>query len=207
MKIIKLILGAFETNTYIVGADSKSAAVIDPASDADKILARLEKEELALTDILLTHGHFDHTAAVAGLKAAPGNENVKVRVHGDDAPMLSDKEKSFASLYPEEFVPCRADCFLEDGEVIKIGELSFSVLHTPGHSGGSVMFFCGNVIFSGDTIFECSAGRTDGWSGDPAAQRQSFALIKSLRRDFVILPGHGGQTTLNRERELNPFLR
>ncbi|MDR0222184.1 MAG: MBL fold metallo-hydrolase [Oscillospiraceae bacterium] len=204
MKIIKMILGIFETNTYIVGSNAGEAAVIDPAANAETILKGLEKENLRLTDILLTHGHFDHTGAAAALKTATG---AKISVHGSDAPMLTDLGKSFASMFPEAFAPCEEDFRLKDGDTVKIGELGFSVMHTPGHSAGSVMFICERIIFSGDTVFECSAGRTDGWSGDSEAQRRSFDLIRELKEDFVILPGHGNKTTLSRERELNPFLR
>jgi len=198
MKIIKLTLGAFETNTYIV-ADESEAVVIDPASNAGLIRNVLEEHRLELIGILLTHGHYDHTAAAADLGAP-------ISVHWKDEPMLYDPDKSFANLIREHYKPCEASRLLSDGDLIEFGETKLSVMHTPGHSGGSVMFIGVGVIFSGDTLFEGSVGRTDGWSGDFAEQKESLVKIKAMYGDYRVLPGHGEETTLSREKETNPFL-
>jgi len=198
MKIIRLVLGSFETNTYIV-ADKGEAVIIDPASNSEKIKETLEQNNLTLTKILLTHGHYDHTAACAELEAP-------VSVHWKDAPMLSDPDKSFARLIRQRYKPCEAARFLNDGDYVEIGAEKLYVMHTPGHSGGSVMFIGEGVIFSGDTLFAGSVGRTDGWSGSFAEQRESMAKIRAMDGEYRILPGHGEETTLSREKDLNPYL-
>jgi len=198
MKIIKMTLGAFETNTYIV-ADKGNAVVIDPAANAGKIKEVLEQNELTITKILLTHGHYDHTGACAELGAP-------IFVHWKDETMLYDPDKSFARLIREHYKPCESTHFLNDGDIVEIGEKELSVMHTPGHSAGSVMFIGEGVIFSGDTIFEGSVGRTDGWSGSFAEQKDSLAKINAMSGDYRILPRHGEETTLAREKKHNPYL-
>jgi len=199
MKIIKLTLGSFETNTYIV-ADGGEAAVIDPASNPAKIKEVLEQNGLKLVKILLTHGHYDHTAACAELDAP-------VYVHEGDAAMLSEPDKSFAAIMREHYRPCAADYFLNDGDTVKIGGAQLKVIHTPGHSAGSVMFVSeSGVIFSGDTLFAGSVGRTDGWSGSFSEQMRSLMKIKAMDGDYRVLPGHGEETTLKYEKENNPFM-
>jgi len=202
MKIIKLISGAFQTNTYIV-IEGREAVVIDPAGDSKKILASIAGKTAELTAILLTHGHFDHTSAAQELKEASGTQ---IYIHEGDAPMLSDIKKSFAAFMPELFKPCQADVLLKDGDVINVGEAHLTVMSTPGHSAGSVMYILGNTIFSGDTLFAGSVGRTDGWGGDFAVQRKSLEKIKALEGDYRILPGHGEETTLAQEKRTNAYL-
>jgi len=201
MKIITLTLGEFATNTYIVADGEKGeAAVIDPASNAANIKAVLEQNELKLTKILLTHGHYDHTAACAELGAP-------VCVHWQDQSMLDDPDKSFARIMRSRYKPCEAKQLLNDGDKVEIGKETLTVMHTPGHSGGSVMFVGDGFIFSGDTLFKGSVGRIDGWGGSFADQRASVEKIKAMEGDFRILPGHGEATTLDHEKACNPFLK
>jgi glyoxylase-like metal-dependent hydrolase (beta-lactamase superfamily II) len=211
MERIRLVLGVFHTNTYIVIEDG-NAVIIDPAgggtdeTGTEEILNLLEEKSVKLTHILLTHGHFDHTSAAAELKKATG---AKIHVHESDAVMLGDVKKAFASSFPKWFKPCSADVLLKDGDLIKAGEngdLTFTVVSTPGHSAGSVMYMIDDVIFSGDTIFEDSVGRNDGYSGCIQAQKESMELIKKIDGNYIILPGHGPETTLIKEKKNNPFL-
>jgi glyoxylase-like metal-dependent hydrolase (beta-lactamase superfamily II) len=205
MKIIKLILGAFDTNTYVLIKDGHSV-VIDPAANAVKIL--LSVAGMKFDRILLTHGHFDHTSAAQDLKelyAAKGTPP-KIYIHEKDAPMLNDVEKSFASFMPRLFKPCQADVLVKDGDVIKFGESEITVMNTPGHSRGSVMFIIDDVIFTGDTLFKGSVGRVDGWSGDYNEQMLSLEKIKAMDGDYRIMPGHGEDSTLEFEMLTNPYL-
>jgi glyoxylase-like metal-dependent hydrolase (beta-lactamase superfamily II) len=208
MKIIRLVLGAFQTNTYIV-IRGDMAVVIDPAADsggtsAGKIMSAIEDEGAQLSHILLTHGHFDHTSAAAELKAATGVRiGARICIHEADAPMLGDVDKSFATSFPQLFKACKADMLFKDGDEIE----GFTVMHTPGHSPGSVMFIIDDVIFSGDTLFANSVGRIDGWGGSHDAQQESLWQIRAMgTKDYRILPGHGEETTLAQEKAVNFYL-
>ncbi|MCL1904295.1 MAG: MBL fold metallo-hydrolase [Oscillospiraceae bacterium] len=205
MIIKKLVLNSFHTNTYIV-AEGGDAVVIDPAGNPALILAEIEKtvKEAKLKYILLTHGHFDHISAAADLKQMSGG---LICIHENDEPMLSDADKSFAAFMPEEWKPCRADELLNDNDIVTVNDkFAFKVIATPGHSGGSVIYAVGDVIFSGDTLFEGSVGRIDGWSGNHYEQMNSLERIKAMQGNYRILPGHGDETTLEREKRSNPFL-
>lgn len=205
MEIKTLTLGELATNCYIVISAAGNAAVIDPADDAQRILDTLGKENAELKMILLTHGHFDHTGAVADLKKQTG---AKIYIHSKDECMLDDTIKNVAYLCPGySYKPFTADVLVSDGDIIRLDEIEFSVMHTPGHTAGSVVYFADNCMFAGDTIFEGSAGRTDFYSGDYIAQRNSLARIAALREDYLIYPGHGSSTTLKQEKKFNQFLR
>lgn len=204
MKIEMLELGALGTDCYIVSSESKNAVVIDPADEADVILSSIRENGLNLKYILLTHGHFDHTGAVAELIKETG---AKVYIHSSDECMLNDEIKNVSYLLPgykyHSFV---ADVLVEDGDEIKMDEITFRVMHTPGHTAGSVMYIAEDCIFSGDTIFACGVGRTDFYSGDLKAQRKSLSAIAALDGEYRIFPGHGPDTTLAYEIEENPYL-
>jgi glyoxylase-like metal-dependent hydrolase (beta-lactamase superfamily II) len=201
MEIIKLTLGSFKTNTYILVKDGK-AVVIDPAGNTQKIMRTLEENHSELSHILLTHGHFDHTESAQELKSATG---AKIYIHKGDSPMLNDFEKSFAAFMTKLFNPCEPDILLNDGDVVETPLGEFAVTHAPGHSPGSVLYTIGDVIFSGDAVFKGSVGRIDGWGGNHDAQMETIEKIKSFEKDYRILPGHEGETTLENEKRNNPF--
>lgn len=204
MKIISMTLGELGTSCYLVASNKANAAMIDPAGNADRIISALEKNKLTLKMILLTHGHFDHTGAVSDLVSIT---SAKVYIHKNDACMLDNTNKNVAYLVPGfVYKPFSADVLLSDGDTICLDEIEFKVMLTPGHTAGSVMYFAENCIFSGDTIFEGSVGRTDFYSGDFTAQRDSLKKIAALEDDYIIYPGHGGSTTLNQEKKFNPYL-
>jgi glyoxylase-like metal-dependent hydrolase (beta-lactamase superfamily II) len=183
----------FQTNTYII-SDQENTVVIDPAADLGVV------GDIKATAILLTHGHFDHTAGAAEIGAP-------IHIHESDAEMLNDIDKSFGTLYPRMFKPCQADVLVKDGDLLEFGEMRFKVMHTPGHSRGSVMYILDeSVMFTGDTLFEGSVGRIDGYGGSHEAQMKSLEKIKALDGDYRILPGHGEETTLDREKRINSFL-
>ncbi len=204
MQIITMNLGELDTSCYLLVSDEGNAAMIDPAGECDKIIEELSKNSIVLTKILLTHGHFDHTGAVAELKEITG---AKVYIHADDECMLNDTIKNVVYLVPGyTYKPFEADVLLSGGDMIFLDELEISVMHTPGHTKGSVMYFVNNSIFTGDTIFEGSVGRTDFYSGDIKAQRETLKRISALRENYTLYPGHGEATTLENEKKYNMYL-
>lgn len=209
MEIKKLILSPLGTNCYLVKTGETGGVVIDPADEAETILNKAAEMGMEIKKILLTHGHFDHTAAVNEIKEKTG---AQVYIHKDDVCMLSDGDKALAYFCPMmPFKEKTADVLINDGDVITQDGVSFKVMHTPGHSAGSVCFFAENpdgldIMFAGDTIFKDSIGRSDGYSGDYIVQQQTLNKLKQLEGDFLILSGHGESTTLKTEKLYNPFI-
>ena len=196
MKIITLVLGPLETNCYLV-SDEKSGlcAVIDPATRSAKILETVQAQGWRVGCILLTHAHFDHTGALGSLHAAL--PDVPIYVHALD----TDNNTNMSSgnlVYTNTYA---------DGDTVSCGGLTFRVLHTPGHTPGSVCLQCENALFTGDTLFAGSYGRTDFIGGDDAAMRLSLARLGRLAGDYMVLPGHGERSTLEQERRTNPYLQ
>ena len=192
MNIQKLTLGLYQTNTYILSNDTE-AAVIDPGYEPDIILDALEGRELKA--ILLTHGHFDHVGAVKELVAETG---CKVYIHAADLslpPMITAGQLYYTHTYAEGDTVC------------PIEGAALHVLHTPGHTPGSVCLLLGDQMFSGDTLFEGSCGRMDLPGGDQLQMHQSLNRLVSLQADYHIHPGHGGSTTLAAEKRYNPYMR
>ena len=196
MNIITLVLGPLETNCYLV-SDERSGlcAVIDPATRSAKILETAQAQGWRVGCILLTHAHFDHTGALKSLHAAL--PDVPVYVHAQD----TDNNTNMSNgnlVYTNTYA---------DGDTVSCGGLTFRVLHTPGHTPGSVCLHCENALFTGDTLFAGSYGRTDFIGGDEAAMRRSLARLGHLEGDYTVLPGHGESSTLDYERRTNPYLR
>ena len=199
MTLTVLTLGAYQVNTYILSAGARDCKclVIDPGYDADTILEKLDEYGLELEAIVLTHGHFDHVGAVKELVAETG---CAVYIHGAEntmPPMLTAGKLYYTNTYDE-------------GDALTLAGLNFTVLHTPGHTPGSVClaFPCGNltVLFSGDTLFQGSCGRVDLPGGDMRQMYQSLKRLGSLKGNYRIYPGHGGDTTLREELFHNPYL-
>ena len=206
MDIIKLKpLSVCSTNSYIVAARNGNAALIDAPADADYILGEIEQRGLTLKMILLTHGHFDHVGAVADLVDRTGCE---VFIHERDLPKLNDPEGQLYGFFRMKgFRPFEGAKPIGDGDIIKLDEIEFDVVHTPGHTSGSVCFIAGDVMFSGDTLFARSVGRTDMPDGDHDALMRSMEIIKDLSGDLRVLPGHMMETTLDTERRLNSYMK
>lgn len=206
MKIYKLMpLSVCATNCFIVETENKNAVLIDAPDDAEYILSKLREYGLTLKKILLTHGHCDHIAATEDLREKTGAE---VCIHENDAGMLKGSADNLAMYIIGE--PCRQVrefIELKNGDKIILDELRFEVMHTPGHTKGSVCYVCENTIFSGDTLFNLSIGRTDFPGGSFEALSQSLSRIKALDGDFMLLSGHGEDSTLQYERKYNHYLR
>lgn len=201
MKIRRLVLGPLMTNCYIVG-DSE-AVVIDPAADAGRIIKECEKENLNIKAILLTHGHFDHTGALCELKKLTGAD---VYIHKDDNAMIGDNEKNLSFMTGEKQSRCEPDILLSGGEEIDIGTGKLTVIHTPGHSQGSVSYVTDDAVFSGDLIFKGGIGRWD--FGSYSDEMRSIRLLCAvLDDDITVCPGHGDVTLLGYEKNTNPYMR
>ena len=204
MNIVKLTLGELAANCFIVEAPDKTAVVIDPGAEAEVIEAELESRGLTLSKILLTHGHFDHTGAAAELKA---KYRAQVYISAVDEELLDDKVKSVAYILPEcPFRPVEADVRIKEGDVITQGSMEISVIETPGHTAGSVCFIIGDCMFTGDTLFHGTIGRTDHFSGDTPTEIQSVKRLAALDKNYRLYCGHGSDTDLETERKTNPFI-
>lgn len=204
MNIHHLHLGELKSNCYIVETEPGRCIAVDIGGDSRMLMNFLSMKKLKLTKILLTHGHFDHIGGVAETAAASGAE---VYIHADDANMLESTSASLSSsMSIMDFKPVNnytavfGDCYINDGD------LTFRILHTPGHSPGSVCYICEDVIFSGDTLFCCSIGRTDFPGGDPDAMLRSLRTLSNLEGNYRVCPGHNETTTLDYERRSNPYL-
>ena len=195
LKVHAMALGAYQTNCYIIHDEqSKTCCVIDPGYDADTVLDKLEALNLSLEAILLTHGHFDHVGAVKDLAA---ETQCEVYLHPDDLsmpPMMTAGQLYYTKTYTE-------------GTQLKLAGLDIAVLHTPGHTPGSVCLLAETTIFSGDTLFQGSCGRTDLPGGDWATINKSLNRLAALEGNFWILPGHGPSSTLRDEKKYNPYMR
>lgn len=201
MQIRKLVLGSLGTNSYVLG--DKNVAIVDPADNAKGIVGFLEKEGLKLEKILVTHGHFDHVGALKELKDMTG---AVIYMHKDDIPMLGDMEKSLGFMMNTAPEKTEIDVILEGGEEIEVEGEKLKVLHTPGHSSGSVSYIGDGFVCSGDLIFRGSIGRYDfgSYCSEMASIRK---LLTILEDNTIILSGHGEETTPLYEKENNPYLK
>ena len=202
LQIKRMPVGQIGTNCYLLeDTDAKLCAVIDPGDQPEDIDREIRKAGLTLTMILITHGHFDHTTAVRPILEQypdlPVYINEKDVVDG----RVGDMELVFSRL------PEHNQRYYHDGDTLTLGSLTVTVLETPGHSKGSVCLVVGDVIFSGDTLFRCSCGRTDFAGGDYREMLQSLARLGNLPGSYRVYPGHDQPTTLDYERRVNPYVR
>lgn len=205
MKIHTLNLGELRSNCYVVETAPGRCIIVDLGGDADYLMSFLKMNKLKLTKILLTHGHFDHIGGVEEVRSLTGAE---VFVHVNDSEMLTSEKYSLASrMSYNPFIPVTLWTAVEEDAIIQDGELSFKVIHTPGHSGGSVCYICDDVIFSGDTLFNCSIGRTDFLGSNSIDMKKSLKKLSLLDGDYKVLPGHNMPTTLDFERKMNPYMK
>lgn len=202
MRVGRLTLGPLQTNCWLASDDSHGPlVVIDPAGDAAVLLDSIGAREVAW--VVLTHGHFDHLGAVGEVVDAT---SAPLCIHRADATRIESPESSGAALFGMNHVSRSADRLLADRDSIDAGQLALEVLHTPGHTEGGICLLGEGHLFAGDTIFAGSVGRTDLPGGDPQALARSIAdKLAPLPGDTVVHPGHGPDTTIARERRLNPF--
>ncbi|MEE0793908.1 MAG: MBL fold metallo-hydrolase [Oscillospiraceae bacterium] len=198
MLIKTLPVGQLETNCYVVTDENALVcAVIDPGDESNTILDYIEDNKLSCKAILITHAHFDHVSAVNAMLEATGAELY-----------MCEKDLELAKTGASgRFTPPENTHFYKDGDEVKVAGLTFKVMETPGHTPGGVTLICGDALFTGDTLFRGSCGRTDLPGGDMRAELRSLKRIASLEGDYEVYPGHAESSMLSIEREHNPYVR
>lgn len=206
MEIIKIPVGIYAANCYIVYCkETKEGIVIDPGSNGAEIGDKILELGITIKYIILTHGHWDHTDGILELKK---KINVPVLIHKEDEPLMKAGKKGIYSKASSDNKEISADKYIEDEEKLEVGNMEIEIIHTPGHSPGGVCIKINNRIFTGDTLFAGSIGRTD-------LQGGSYnTLISSIKEklliypdDTIVYPGHGESSTIGREKKINPFIK
>lgn len=202
MEIKNIVLGSIGTNCYLISSE-KAAVVIDPGFACEEVLEFLNSNSSKERVILLTHCHFDHIGFAKTLRE---KTNSKIVIGKLDAQGLSDNNVNLSNLFG---VPCEnfsADTTLDDQEIFTVGDIEIKAIHTPGHTVGGVCYLIENVLFSGDTLFCESIGRTDFPGGDLGVLNASLKKLLTLPEKTIVFAGHGPRTTILHEKNYNPFL-
>lgn len=204
MIIKRLAVGPLEANVYIVGdEETKRAIIVDPGDEPDRILDEVKSLNLKVESVICTHAHFDHVGAAGDIKKETG---AKILLHKSDLETYAlTKDQAALWGYSVDDLP-EPDDFVEEGDEIKVGTLSFKVLHTPGHSRGGICLYGEGALITGDTIFQGSVGRTDFPGGSIEELKTSFKRIIDLPEKTKIYSGHGPETTVGNEKKYNFFV-
>jgi glyoxylase-like metal-dependent hydrolase (beta-lactamase superfamily II) len=199
----------FQANCYVITCPkTKEGIIIDPGFnneiEAEKILKFIEKNEIELRYIVNTHGHPDHTCGNGFVKR---KFDTPIMIHKNDAHLLGASAQAIAEALGFKTHSPEADILLEDGNSVKFGQVSLKVMHTPGHSRGSTSLVGENEVFTGDTLFAGSIGRTDFPESSNLQMQQSLQKLKALPNRLAVYPGHGPATTIGEEKRSNPFMQ
>ncbi|MFH1074606.1 MAG: MBL fold metallo-hydrolase [Candidatus Firestonebacteria bacterium] len=199
-----VIVGEICTNCYLVAdQDTKEGVVIDPGAEFEKIWKTIEKNGILVKKIVATHGHYDHLGAVNELR---NKTRAEFLIHKEDVIFAGHPEKNGSAFFGDGTVSAKADAFLKAGDIVKAGRLELKVIHTPGHSPGGICLLTGEYLFSGDTLFYGSIGRTDFPNAAFETIMESLGKLMKLPDAVKVYPGHGPYTTIGHERAENPFL-
>jgi len=203
MVIKELVLGPLDSNCYlIVDEHTKETLVIDPGDEPDRIIDLIHENSLQVKYIICTHAHFDHVSAVSDIKKETG---APIIIHQEEQEIYRNtREQAVLWGFEVDDLP-EPDMFVSEGNELEIGGLRFKILHTPGHSPGGICLFGEGVLVTGDTLFAGSVGRTDLHGGDIIQLKKSFKRLMSLSEKTRILPGHGPETTIGKEKKENFF--
>ena len=204
MIIETIPVGPLQSNAYIVGdEETRQAVVIDPGDEGDRILEFVKANNLKINEIICTHAHFDHVGAAGDIKKETG---AKIIMHKEDLETYSlAKDQAAFWGFQVDDLP-QPDGYVGEGDELKVGNLSFKVMHTPGHSKGGICLYGEGIIITGDTIFKGSIGRTDFPGGSIEELKSSFRRIIELPDDTRVLSGHGPETTIGYEKQTNFFM-
>ncbi|WP_195443070.1 MBL fold metallo-hydrolase [Peptoniphilus harei] len=203
-KIMKLVVGELQENCFILFDENKDAFVVDPGGSSENIIEAIDKNELNIKYILLTHGHFDHVGAVAALVK---KYKAPVYMSKDDRAFLESPKEVRASSFGMQIEAADVDVFVKEGDEIPFSEGTIKVIETPGHTLGSVCYLFENYLFAGDTLFNGSIGRTDFPESDHSLMIESLKKLKKLDDDIYVLSGHGPESQISYEKMTNPYLR
>lgn len=206
MKIHILPLGPIQTNCYIVVDETTGKClVIDPGGDGDKVVRFIEENKLELEAIALTHGHFDH---IGGIESIMENMPVPLYMHSNDKAFLDDSNLNLSIYMGKGFSVKAHPILVKEGDGIACGKLQFTVIETPGHTTGGICYYGNGVLFSGDTLFKHSIGRTDFPGGNQTVLINNVkSKLYKLPVDTIVYPGHGEKTTIGEEIKGNVFTR
>ncbi len=203
MEIKTLVLGALQSNCYLISTP-KPAVIINPGFNSNITLDFLKQNKDKQRLILLTHGHFDH---IGGAKALREATNTKIAISKEDSQFLLDPNLNLSAQFGEALPPFEADVLIDLEDEISVGDLTFKIIKTPGHTTGGLCFLIGEYLFSGDTLFCRSIGRTDFPNGNFSQLKASIEKLYTLDDDTIVLSGHGPETTISEEKLYNPFVR
>lgn len=206
MSLLVIPVGMLETNCYVLAGKEKNCFVIDPGAQPEKIIGEIDARGLTPKYLLLTHGHHDHTGGVKRLQEKyPG---MKVYIGEKDAEMLTDeniRRMLFNGKTPEQYRFERVGT-MKEGDTFTLDELTLHVYETPGHTKGGLTFVCGELMFTGDTLFFEEVGRCDLYGGSFETLKKSLKKLCALPGDYKVYPGHGESSTLDHERRHNPYI-